>query len=90
MILECDHCSAVVNAEVVAKYDGYDGESPPYRFTFAKCPQCERPFVAMQENYGDPNDERHWDDPRLLLPAPERAAWSLPSTVRNSLDEAYK
>lgn len=86
MLLECQYCSALVDAIVKASYDDDDGESPPVRSTFAMCPQCHAPLLALQENFGN-----GWDTPRRVYPDDEfRLGVQVPELLRNSFGEAQK
>lgn len=51
MILECDICSAIVKAEVVASYSSHNEHDPmdSFQYTLCKCPQCSSPILASQE-----------------------------------------
>jgi len=87
--LDCPVCSAVVGAPVLGSY-AYLEEGPdvPTRFLFARCPNCDRPMVAVQENWGDWNNDHHFDKPRRYLPANSRLGATVPRAVVAAFNEA--
>ena len=53
LLIQCDRCCAIVNAEFFAAYESVDYEDQfRYRYYFCKCPSCNDPFVAISGNYG--------------------------------------
>ena len=85
MVLECDYCHAVVNAELVASYeDVSDEEGAVGRYSFLKCPKCSRPFLTLEVDFGP-----GWDSPlRLFPPVDSGLDIQIPSTIRSSHEEA--
>lgn len=86
MIIECVGCQALVDANVVASYEYFDPEDGPpvQQYSFLKCPNCECPSLAIQEDYGN-----GWDTPYRLYPAQENQLnVSIPEPIRNAYAEA--
>ena len=85
MILECKHCEAVVNAEVLFSYDDRYPNDPPAKWTLAKCPSCNFPMLAVQEDYGT-----GWEETatRVYPPRAKQLGWSIPTPIRNAYREA--
>jgi len=90
LILECDHCEARVNADFVACYEHFcEQDETSYRYYFAKCPVCGEPFVAISGNWGDWDDERHWELPVRYLPrANQPVSRSFPKNIAVAYSEA--
>lgn len=85
MIIECTRCESLVDAEVVADYEYFNPElGPPGKYSFLKCPNCESPSLAVQENYGDGLDSPF----RLYPPQENRLNPSIPEPIRNTYAEA--
>jgi len=85
MLVECNGCGAVVDAQELSNYE-YNNpeEGPPGRYTFLKCPRCSNPFLVVQEDYGD-----GLDDPYRLYPEPDRRLDSaIPGPIRVAYQEA--
>lgn len=89
MILECKHCSAVVDTTPIAVYeDGGDFEDfePPGKWTFSYCPRCRNPMLAVQCNYGQGFDE---DPPSRVFPVRDRQlGWNVPNSIKTAFNEA--
>ncbi|MGZ4054015.1 MAG: DUF4145 domain-containing protein [Bacteroidia bacterium] len=70
MLLECDKCKALVNAEVIASYVAKlekDDWCQDTKYTLCKCPQCNEAILASQE-YDLIDDEMDWDTPIKIFP----------------------
>ncbi len=89
--LECQWCGKIVAAAVVSQYAYFeDGPDVPVRYLFVRCPACNNPMVARQENDGDWNDDRDFSEPVRYLPAPSRAGSAVPPAVAQAFEEATK
>lgn len=89
--LDCPRCNAVVGATVLGSYAHVQkGPDVPIRYLFARCPSCDSPMVAAQENYGDWDNDLHFDEPRRVLPARSRVGLSVPMAVAGAYDEASR
>jgi hypothetical protein len=83
MLLDCDDCGARVQAIEIGYYDFAEDDSPfPIKYTFARCPECWSPMVAIQEDYGG-----GWDKPGRIFPTQRKASRSVPEPIRASFDE---
>lgn len=84
MIVECKECEALVDAKVLKDYEGYDPEAgPPYKYSFLKCPNCESPFLVVQEAF-----ENGWGDPYRVYPPQERINPFYPDPIKKAYSEA--
>ena len=86
MILTCEHCQAIVNAEIITSYvsGGTDDFAPQFLITFAKCPQCRSPFVASQEE----GIGQSWEAPTRLYPVADSGlGLAVPDPIRHAFDE---
>jgi hypothetical protein len=89
MIVECIDCGAVVNAEKIASYVTYEEASQTSgRYTFLKCPRCERPFIVVQtDNYGDFDEDVPW---RIYPPPDVGLNPGLPHSIISAFSEAQR
>jgi hypothetical protein len=95
MILECKSCSAIVDAKVIATHDDggdYDPNGsmiePPGRWTFASCPRCQNPMLAVQCDFGEGFGS---DTPTRLFPPEDKRrqlGWTVPETLQIAFNEA--
>jgi hypothetical protein len=85
MLVECQHCEATVDGEVVASYEEYDEKSDMTgKYSFLKCPRCKRPFVMLQVDDGP-----DWDEPDRLYPPRENSiSAAIPGAIRSAYEEA--
>lgn len=84
MVLACDQCGVLVDATVLKVYGTRDEESgDDFRYSFAKCPKCSRPFIALQSDYGDEPG-----DPVRVFPPEVGDGHRFPSPLTRSLREA--
>ncbi|MER6229498.1 DUF4145 domain-containing protein [Streptomyces sp. NPDC001616] len=69
VLITCPHCERPALAQVVGEAAGRDEDgSPPYLLELARCSKCSRPFLAVEEDYGD-----GWDgEPGVLWPEQQR------------------
>lgn len=84
MVLECEDCSCLVDAEVLHSYS-YDASSgDSYQLSLARCPNCNSPFLASQLL-----DFDGLLSPFRMYPAhADRVAGSLPKPIRAAFEEA--
>lgn len=93
MLLECKHCSAVVNATVLHAYDDggtYDEdgnmEDVPGKWTLTSCPRCRLPMLAVQCDHGDGFNA---DVPvRVYPPMDRQLGWHVPKLIKTAFNEA--
>ncbi|MGR3310970.1 MAG: DUF4145 domain-containing protein [Candidatus Brocadiales bacterium] len=93
MLIDCKECEAVVNAKLLCDYESYEDydedlpEAGGYKvkYSFLKCPKCEMPFIAWQQDeYGF-----GWSNPyRIYPPQDKRVNPSFPEPIRNAYQEA--
>ena len=85
MLVECIHCEAYVDGEIIADYVDVEEETGTAgKYSFLKCPRCGRPFIMLQVDYGD-----GWDDPSRIYPPIEMGvSLAIPSALRSAYDEA--
>jgi hypothetical protein len=89
--LDCPTCNAVVGAAVHGNFVHLQaGPDVPIRYLFARCPSCSSPLVAAQENYGDWENDLHFDDPVRVLPARSRVGTAVPGAVAGAFEEASR
>jgi hypothetical protein len=87
--LECEYCKMLVSAEVLKAYVATDPQdlAPALRFLFAKCPRCEAPFLAQQEE-DVPEGRRA---PERMFPITDvRLAGALPKPIQAAFEEASR
>ena len=102
MLIDCTHCQARVNGEVLkldAHYESEPGDDYPtagYRVGLLNCPECRHILVAHQillkpggfDAMGDPDE---WSGAVRVWPDPvSQLAMSIPESVRACLLEAHK
>lgn len=85
MVLPCDECGVLVDAEVLKEYQVTSPDDDWYLYSFARCPRCDHPFVAVQELAFD--GER--GSPTRLYPTTsEGISSTLPAAIRAAFEEA--
>lgn len=84
MILECPRCQAVVAAKELFSYTDDDPVGPPGVWTFAQCPECTTPLLAVQVDYGDGN----YAPCRVFPPEDKQLGKSVPHALRETYNEA--
>jgi hypothetical protein len=100
MLIDCTHCQARVNAEVL-RIEAYYAEEWPdsYRLALLRCPECKHLLVAeecllVQARGGlfELDQEEEWSDASRVWPEPtsQLLALSIPETIRTCLLEARK
>jgi len=89
--LECPTCGEIVAAAVVGHYAFFaDGPDIPIRYLFTRCPTCNDPMVARQENDLNWNDDHDFSQPVRVLPAPSQAGIAVPLPVASAYEEAAR
>jgi hypothetical protein len=93
MLMHCDACGAVVNAEQQGSYTrwtGRDSGGPVERYLFGRCPRCLAPFLARQERESDDafDEDVVWTELRQLYPATEAISHAYPQGIRAAFGEA--
>jgi hypothetical protein len=84
MIVLCETCEALVDAQILKDYEGLEEESGlPYKYSFLRCPKCDNPFLVVQEI-----SEDGWDNPYTLYPPQERINPSYPEPIKKAYLEA--
>lgn len=85
MVLPCDECGVLVDAEVLTQYRVTSPDDELYQYSFARCPRCDHPFVAIQELAFD----NEAGSPTRLYPTSSGGVSStLPSAIRAAFEEA--
>lgn len=88
MLLDCSRCGALVDAIVLHSYEDNESDpnEPPGLWTFAKCPKCTLPLVAVQVDMGGGFAE---DSPSRVYPPTERQlGFAVPESIRTAFNEA--
>lgn len=85
MVLECDECSVLVDAQELKSYYFEHPSGDRYKYTFASCPRCDGPFVAIQHVDFDGEEG---SPTRLHPPQHEVLSSTLPAPIRAAFDEA--
>lgn len=92
MIVECPFCMANVDGRVLYEREdvpGKDDDYDPYKTSLIECLSCKS-LILVGQNYVI-EDDSDWGKGTRLWPSPRRyLAWSIPSKVRTSLEEAEK
>jgi len=93
MLVECNHCSAIVDAkELGEKNYGPDDYGEPRKYVLLECPQCDTAILGYSEI--EPDDEGHWDFRSASRCWPEPNAdhlhIAIPKEVRKALRDAHK
>jgi hypothetical protein len=85
MLLDCENCSARIDAEVLHSYVVSDDSSLiSFRYSLARCPQCSSPLLASQQE-----GIEEWEAPDLLYPSADSPlSDALPRTIRTAFEEA--
>jgi hypothetical protein len=97
LTIECTHCDAVVNAEILAEHETTTFEEatlmdvPDTCTTLVVCPSCHEALVARSRWLGEGDEGEVWSKVQRVWPRPERdSASTIPPIVRVSLDEAQR
>ena len=91
-LIECSECESKVSAVVLTKReykptDDYD----PFIVYFLECPVCHRTMVGESHLVQTGIDEWEYTQPSRLWPTPSKDLdWSIPTSVRLSIEEARK
>lgn len=92
MIMECEYCQVLVEAEILYEYSVFIDEiGEPFNSIFLKCPKCESAMLASQEiSFIDDEGDVIWDSPRRLYPTEKEVNYKFPKIIRQPLEEVYK
>jgi len=86
MVVECTNCAATVKGEFLGSYEAFgEGYGPPERFSFLKCPNCQRPLLIEETDYGF-----GWTESVRLYPPSDTVHKGLPSSILNAYQEARR
>lgn len=92
MLLQCDNCPALVDAEIIGSYV-HDNEFEPIdgsKYLLCKCPQCWSAFLVKQTREYQ-MEEIVWGAFTILYPGNEfHINPVIPEKLRNALTEAIK
>lgn len=85
MVVECDECGVLVDAQELEAYTFSHPSGDRYRYAFLRCPRCDDAFLTLQEvdfdnTLGTPS--------RLYPPQHEIQSSTLPQPIRAAFDEA--
>ncbi|MFC8420874.1 DUF4145 domain-containing protein [Streptomyces sp. NPDC057236] len=69
LLVTCPHCEKPALAGVVGEASDFSGDDgPPYLLELVRCGKCRKPFLTVEEDYGD-----GWDgEPGVLWPEQQR------------------
>jgi hypothetical protein len=91
MIVECTGCESRVDAKILAEYVAGDLDYDKEKFTFLICPVCKNPILGSQIKIFSLEGNLIWSPIERIWPQPDKYfSWSLPTIVRNGLEEAQK
>jgi hypothetical protein len=89
MIVECGDCGAYVDAVAIASYTSYEEPTQTTgKYSFLKCPRCERPFIMLQTDGDGILDD---DTPTKIYPQLDTGlSYLLPHSITRSFFEAQR
>ncbi|CAB1245782.1 conserved protein of unknown function [Ruminococcaceae bacterium BL-4] len=92
MIIECNYCTAFVEAEEIGIFEYLrNGNIPSGRYVFLKCKKCGSPMLIKQDNIGNLAEGDIWDIPVKIYPAEDfHANPNAPKQVRIIYEEACR
>jgi Domain of unknown function (DUF4145) len=102
MLIDCTHCQARVNAEVLKLAGYYDREVWPdsYQLALLRCPECRHLVVGQQSLLKEAEtdfagnviiEDEEWSAASRVWPEPlSQLAMSIPEAIRTCLLEARK
>lgn len=88
LLVTCPHCEKPALAEVVGEASDYSGDDgPPYLLELVRCGKCARPYLTVEEDYGD-----GWDgEPGVLWPEQQRPlSLHVPEDLRRTHSEGRR
>ncbi len=91
-LIECPDCESKVSAVVLAKREyGPTDDYDPFIVYFLECPVCHRTMVGHSDLMRIDIHEWDYSQPTRLWPSPSKHLdWSIPTSVRKSIEEARK
>lgn len=89
-LIECPKCDSKVSAMVLATREyGPTDEHDPVQVYFLECPVCHEPMIGFSLLIQTGIDNWEFADPTREWPEPKRDLdWSIPTSVRKSIEEA--
>ena len=91
VIVECHYCNARVQGTIKGDHQYEDAGGFPTRVVLVGCPTCLSPLLVQQDLVQVGREEHDWIGSARVWPEPTPIlAWTIPPTVRSSLDEAGK
>lgn len=86
MLLECHNCAALVEVKEISAHVVPPLNGCAELWTFAACPQCKKPMLAAQFDFGEGFDR---DTPiRVYPPQGRRLGLAVPQPIREAFEEA--
>ncbi|MFJ9057185.1 DUF4145 domain-containing protein [Streptomyces sp. NPDC102409] len=88
LLITCPRCEQPALAEVVGEAKGLDDDgSPPYMLELVRCGKCTRPYLVVEEDYGE-----GWDgEPGVLWPYQQRPlSLHVPEDLRRTHEEGRR
>ncbi|MER7744942.1 DUF4145 domain-containing protein [Streptomyces bacillaris] len=69
VLVNCPHCEKPALASVLGEASDYScDDGPPYLLELVRCGKCQKPYLTVEEDYGD-----GWDgEPGVLWPPQQR------------------
>ena len=91
-LIKCPDCESKVVAAVLAKRKyGLTDDHDPFIMYFLECLVCHRTMVGHSDLIQIGIDNWEYTKPQRLWPSPNRSLdWSIPISVRQSMEEAQK
>ena len=91
-LIECPDCESKVSAVVLAKRSyGLTDDYDPFIMYFLECLVCHRTMVGHSDLMQIGIENWEYTKPQRLWPSPNRSLdWSIPISVRQSMEEAQK
>jgi hypothetical protein len=95
MVIACSNCDARVSATVEGAYEVFaDGPDVTLRFTLLRCPECDVPILASQDDedarYLGGDGSEPWGKPTRMYPEPDKnqLGSAVPASIRKAFTEA--
>ncbi|WP_317445395.1 DUF4145 domain-containing protein [Streptomyces collinus] len=88
ILVTCPHCERAALARVAGEISGDEPEDgPPYLLELARCSKCRKPFLAVEEDWG-----QGWDGEAGVLWPKQQSSLSLhvPEALRREHAEARR
>ncbi|MEU8592816.1 DUF4145 domain-containing protein [Streptomyces globisporus] len=88
LLVTCPHCEKPALAGVLGEASDHSGDDgPPYLLELVRCGKCLKPFLTVEEDFGD-----GWDgEPGVLWPEQQRPlSLQVPEDLRRTHSEARR